>query len=361
MVYDQELEFMKKLLEEKANLMSKFPRDPIIRGSFFKFNKQFAKLRKKKRNDFKQLILDKLDDLQSDNPKEYWSLVNSLRNDTREKPENSIDGQTWFHYFSKLSSIPNNIKDKLIIIENKIKSFEGKISSFCDLDFEISTTELSKAISKLKSGKSPGLDNISNEMLKVSQSYIKPCLLKLFNAVFRSGHYPDKWSQSFICPIFKSENPKKPENYRGIAINNNIGKIFNIILCNRFDKYLLDNQIIHESQIGFSKKARTADHIFVLKCIIDKYLKLGHKKLFAGFVDFRKAFDKVIHCGIMLKLLQCNINGFFYRILKCMYSNDKLCVKINNKMTGFFTSEVGVRQGDVLSPNLLKFFINDLL
>lgn len=46
--FDNELVHMKKLVNEKAELMSKYPKDPIIRGSFFKFNKQFAKLRKRK-------------------------------------------------------------------------------------------------------------------------------------------------------------------------------------------------------------------------------------------------------------------------------------------------------------------------
>jgi hypothetical protein len=61
------------------------------------------------------------------------------------------------------------------------------------LDYKITTGELQNIFSKLKSGKSPGLDNVSNEMLKASQSYMNPCLLKLFNAVFTSGIYPSKW------------------------------------------------------------------------------------------------------------------------------------------------------------------------
>jgi hypothetical protein len=131
--------------------------------------------------------------------------------------------------------------------------------------------------------------------------------------------------------------------------------VFNIILCNRLDKLLLENKIIHENQIAFSKKAHTLDHIFVLKCLIDKYLNCGNKKVFACFVDFPQAFDKVIHTGIMLKLLNCNIDGYFYRILKCMYNSDKLCVRIDGRMTRFFTSKVGVRQGDVLSLTCLNY------
>ena len=43
-----------------------------------------------------------------------------------------------------------------------------------------------------------------------------------------------------------------------------------------------------------------------------------------------------------------------------MYTNDRLCVRVDDKMTEFFMSGVGVRQRDVLSPSLFKIFINDL-
>lgn len=90
---------MKKIVEEKANLMKIFPRDPVVCGSFFKFNKKYAKSRKKKKRDFKQNILNKLDTLESENSKEYWSLVNSLKTDQKDKPENTIDGETWLKHF----------------------------------------------------------------------------------------------------------------------------------------------------------------------------------------------------------------------------------------------------------------------
>ena len=197
-------------------------------------------------------------------------------------------------------------------------------------------------------------------MFKGAQSYIDKCLLKLYNAVLLSGFYPKQWTESFLVPIFKSDNPKQPENYRGIAVANCFGRIFNSVLNRRLDKFLLDNNIIHETQIGFSKQSRTSDHLFVLKCLIDKYTNSGNKKLFVCFVDFRKAFDTVIHPGIKLKLLQNNISGYFYRIICNMYSNNNMSVKLGNKLTKTFTSHIGVRQGDVLSPNLFKIFINDL-
>jgi hypothetical protein len=201
------------------------------------------------------------------------------------------------------------------------------------------------------------MDSLCNEMFKSVQSFIVKCLHKLYSAVLLSGYYPKKWCESFIVPILKSDNPRLPQNYRDIAVSNCFGRILNIILNNRLDSFLLENNLIHESHIGFSKKARTSDHLFVLKCLINKYINGDHKKLYVCFVDFKKAFDTVIHSGIKYRLLQNNINGMFYRILCDMYKKNYLSVKLGSKLTQPFKSDVGVRQGVVLTPIFSKFFL----
>ena len=71
---------MKRLVDEKAKLMSKFPKDPIVRGSFFNHNKKYAKLRGKKRREFKPKILDRIENLETDNPKDGLWLINWVMN-----------------------------------------------------------------------------------------------------------------------------------------------------------------------------------------------------------------------------------------------------------------------------------------
>ena len=44
-------------------------------------------------------------------------------------------------------------------------------------------------------------------------------------------------------------------------------KLFNTILTNRLDVFLKDNALINPVQVGFTKKARTADHMFVLRTL----------------------------------------------------------------------------------------------
>ena len=98
----------------------------------------------------------------------------------------------------------------------------------------------------------------------------------------------------------------------------------------------------------------------VLKTLIDKYTNKAGDKLNACFADFEKAFDSVIHPGMKLKFKEFNISGKFYDVIDSMYSKTKVCVRIGDTHTFFFKSEIGVRQGDVLSPNFFKIFVNDL-
>ena len=113
-------------------------------------------------------------------------------------------------------------------------------------------------------------------------------------------------------------------------------------------------------QIGFKKRCRTADHMFVLKCIIEQY-KNNKKTLYICFVDIAKTFDRVWHLGLLYKLQQIGISNTFYTIIKAMYRNIYLQVKVDNYLTPVIQSHRGVRQGDNLPcPALFNIFINDI-
>jgi len=59
---------MKKKLNDKAKLLEKFPKDPLVRGSFFSFLKSYRKLRKSIRREYNNII-EQLDSLKENNPK----------------------------------------------------------------------------------------------------------------------------------------------------------------------------------------------------------------------------------------------------------------------------------------------------
>ena len=76
-------------------------------------------------------------------------------------------------------------------------------------------------------------------------------------------------------------------------------------------------------------------------------------------MDFRKAFNSVWRDGLMYKLLQINVGGNFYKIIKSLYSNSTCSVRIGNSQTRSFQYSRGVRQSCILRPLLFNLYVND--
>ena len=54
------------------------------------------------------------------------------------------------------------------------------------------------------------------------------------------------------------------------------------------------------------------------------------------------------------------VGGKFLKIIKDMYAKSKSCVFVDGQKSDYFSSQAGVRQGEILSPLLFAFYINDL-
>ena len=228
------------------------------------------------------------------------------------------------------------------------------------LNSEILPSEISSAIKKLSNGKSSGIDGIPSEFYKNTLHDIVPVLHKLFNTVFSTGNFPSIWSQSVICPIFKSGSKKNPANYRGISITTSMYKIFSCIINKRLYEWAEATHKIDEAQAGFRQNYSTIDNLFTLQAIIQKYLSKQGRRFYCLYVDFSRAFDKVNHSSLFECLKRLGIHGNFLRTLIGMYSNILSCVKADTGLTELFRCNVGTRQGDCTSTTIFSLFINQL-
>ena len=242
-----------------------------------------------------------------------------------------------------------------------MKESERFKDQFNDLDKTITEEELLTATRKLKSKKAVYSDKIRNEMIKLGANIAPQSFLKVFNKILESGRFPETWTEGLITPIYKSGNSLDPNNYRGICVSSCMGKLFCSILNTRLMDFVKEKKLIHQSQIGFIPGNRTADHSLTLKTLHDKFINQNeNKKIYACFVDFKKAFDSVWHQGLFYQLLQNKIGGHFYDLITDMYSNTKCAIKPSESRTPFFPYKKGVRQGCSISPLLFNIYINEI-
>ena len=183
-------------------------------------------------------------------------------------------------------------------------------------------------------------------------------VLKTFNHSLESGLYP--WHTSVITPIYKSGNPFSPDNYRAIAVGSCMGKLFSSILLDRMLEFKNTYCPDPKEQLGFSKGAQTNDHILTLKTLVDKYTKKKKVKLYACFVDLRKAFDTVCRDLLLHKIACLGITGNFFNCLSDMYKNSIARIKISKLLSPDINIGKGTEQGHPLSPDLFKLYIREL-
>ena len=86
------------------------------------------------------------------------------------------------------------------------------------IDYPITDEEFEAAINKLKANKSPGIDNILKEVIRIRKEAIKGHLVNLFNRILDTGKYPALWSFGLIVPIHKKDDRSKVKNYCGITL-----------------------------------------------------------------------------------------------------------------------------------------------
>jgi hypothetical protein len=228
------------------------------------------------------------------------------------------------------------------------------------LNAEFTIEEINLCIHNLKNNKASGHDQVINEYIKnCPKEVISSIVNSAFNIILVTGIIPEEWCKGLINPIYKGKGSQKSaNNYRGITLLSCMGKLFTSVLNYRLTIFLTKRGILGEEQAAFRAGYCTYDHIFVLNCLIYFY-KARYEKLFCAFIDYMKAFDLINRAILWSKLIQNEINGKFITVIFNLYLNAKSAVRQGDFISDFFPCNIGVRQGENLSPVLFSIFLND--
>ena len=111
---------------------------------------------------------------------------------------------------------------------------------------------------------------------------------------------------------------------------------------------------------AFKKAKSTVDCIFAFHSIILKVLS-SRDKLYCVFLDYEKAFDRINRSLLWHKLNFEHVSSKLVRAIKSMYNVVKSCIRFKSSHSSFFTSHMGLTQGDPSSPLLFMLFLNDII
>ena len=299
----------------------------------------------------------------------FWKWWKAIYGKNKKNVTPIVDGHSTkegiaeaFKNTFKRNSMPNNAT-KVDELDSDFKSKYDTLSAnhsySCNCkDFVFTLEDTIDAVFSMKTGKCCDDDGLHAEHFLNGPLILFIKMTSLFNFMMKHAFVPKAFKFGTITPLIKDKNGNASDisNYRGITISPIGSKVFEHALKRKFSNHLTTSFY----QFGFKSKSSTVHALFSLKETINYYIENG-SRVYCSFLDASKAFDRVVHSGLFIKLIERNTPKCLIDILVAWYS-DLLCrVRWDGYLTDWFKITAGVRQGGVLSPDLYSIYVNDLI
>ena len=289
----------------------------------------------------------------------FWRKISSFNKTSKKKA--SIGGERptredFLNFYSNLFSHSDRPSDQQHLeIESRVRRHSESLKNLnpkpCFRVYEISS-----AIEDLKSGKTPGIDNISNEFFTFGNCRSIVLLIqRILNAFYTSGILPSDFNTAILIPIPKSDKVSTPTDYRPISISTPLATIFEMLLLLRMPCL----KKLSLNQFGYRESTSCKNAVFIANEVIALYERQGMNAHVVS-LDAAKAFDKLWREGLFDKLLN-TIEPAIWRLLFNYYSCSMIAVRVDGITSQPITTTQGIKQGGVISGYLFNFFMDNLI
>lgn len=303
--------------------------------------------------------------LASGDSRDLWTETKKINNAGKPSPS-TVDGVTgdkpiadvFASNYEKLYNSVSYSQTEMILLQNDIlnRIDEECCGGNCRKPHHVTPEIVEFAVNKLNKGKSDG--SISTDHIIHSCRELKVHLSILYTCMIRHGFTSSQIVSSVIVPIPKNarKSLNDSSNYRGIALNSPIGKLFELIILHVHRDVLSSSHL----QFGYKRGLSTTSCTFIADEVIQYYLS-KNTDVHMMLLDASKAFDCVDYLALFRKLLSRGLCPLAARVVLQMHICQFVRVRWNSGLSCSFSVSNGVKQGGILSPIFFAIYTDTML
>ena len=314
------------------------------------------KIRKKKNSHERKVA-----ECRKTNPKMFYSFVNRVKK-VRSKigPLRNDEGEIVSDYMEMSNVLNKQYASVFTSSEDALPELESTANGNEIKDVEISIDIVKRVIDQLKEQSASGPDEIPPRVMKELRNEIAIPLSILFRHSIKTGQIPDEWRDAVVTPIFKKGKKCDPANYRPVSLTCVSCKMLERIVKEALTKHVEENNLIDNAQHGFRAKRSPMTNLVEFNNVTTKWLDEG-KAYDVLYLDFAKAFDKVPHKRLLLKLEAMGVKDELLKWIGDWLKGRRQRVKVESTLSEWIEVLSSVVQGSVLGGTLFDIFINDIV
>ena len=240
-----------------------------------------------------------------------------------------------------------------------LSSLENASSDHDDLVCTVSEHEIERHLKRCRSGKAPGPDGVTVELLRLAPWTVLSRLAALFSASLALGFVPRRWKRGITRMLPKpGKDHALCSSHRPITLTSVIGKLLERIVARRMLVYCEHHDLLPRHQSGFRPGRNATEQVTLL---VQRAVQAMNAGLATAVValDIARAYDSVWHQGLMYQARSV-IPTPAARWLASFLQDRSLQVQEGLQLSPAFSPTAGVPQGSPLSPLLYILFTREM-
>ena len=208
-------------------------------------------------------------------------------------------------------------------------------------DIKISEAGILNLLKNLIPKKAAGQDRIKPVILQELWVELAPIIKVLFERSLESCAVPLIWNSANVSPIFKKGDKSTAANYRPVCRTCILFKVMEHIIASNLVRNLDSNGLMHDLQHGFRERRSCETQLVSLIEDLARKTSQG-KQTDLILLDFSKAFDKVNHSKLIMKLHSYGLRSATLRWIQAFLGNRRQKVVVEGEESDFVPVISGV-------------------